>query len=101
MSEGELQKHQKYVVRDEWLDEEPLNDKILQNMTVPMVFSSTIDDAKKDFELSEDEEFVLEEYGFEELNKLTHDAAELKIEILVKTVKKYRKAKKKWFGDPE
>lgn len=48
MGEGELKKHQKYVVKDEWIDEEPTDDIVLQDMTVPMVFSSTIDEAKKD-----------------------------------------------------
>ena len=68
------------------------------NYTILSV-SDVIDEMKKDFELSEDEEFILEEYGYEQLSKLTHGAIKLKLEILVKVVKQYRETKKKWLGD--
>ena len=62
-----------------------------------------IDEAKKEFETTdnEDEEFELQEYGFEDITKLTRGAINLKCEILEKVLRRYMNAKKKWFGGCE
>lgn len=63
-----------------------------------LVRMEDIDEARKDFALSEDDLFDLEEYGFEDDAKLTKGAIELKVEILQKVAKKYLRINKKWFG---
>jgi hypothetical protein len=42
MLKGKLGNLQKYVVVDEWLDNAPINDAVLQQITTPMIFSSDI-----------------------------------------------------------
>ena len=58
-----------------------------------------IAEAKKDFELEEDYQDLLENFGVKNYQSLLPNQIELKITALEYAVKKLIWAKKKWFGD--
>jgi len=60
-----------------------------------------VDEAKKEFlkDFTDDDFFVLKEYGLEDDAKLTVDAIKLKTDILLRWGKQSAMAFLKWFGD--